>query len=127
MASLSLVFPLLDYWRQLREGTRDGIISGLVVAIVLGAATVFHKSLLSGLRRLLGGNASPPPLQTSPQEFTFKFEGVQPAQSPPPVPVAPPTAPTPDIPRPPIAGFVARRDKDGYDIVERLKVELAPE
>jgi tetratricopeptide (TPR) repeat protein len=30
------------------------------------------------------------------------------------------------IPRPPVVGFVARRDDDGRDIVERLKEELAP-
>jgi tetratricopeptide (TPR) repeat protein len=30
------------------------------------------------------------------------------------------------IPRPPIVGFVARRDTQGRDIVERLKEELAP-
>ncbi len=30
------------------------------------------------------------------------------------------------IPRPPSFGFVARRDAEGRDIVERLKVELAP-
>ena len=31
------------------------------------------------------------------------------------------------IPRPPVVGFVARRDKQGRDIVERLKEELAPQ
>lgn len=31
------------------------------------------------------------------------------------------------IPRPPIVGFVARRDSEGRDIVERLKDELAPQ
>jgi tetratricopeptide (TPR) repeat protein len=30
------------------------------------------------------------------------------------------------IPRPPVIGFVARRDTDGRDIVERLKEKLAP-
>jgi tetratricopeptide (TPR) repeat protein len=34
---------------------------------------------------------------------------------------------SPLIPRPPIVGFVARRDSEGHDIVERLKEELAPE
>jgi len=34
---------------------------------------------------------------------------------------------SPLIPRPPIVGFVARRDSEGHDIVERLKKELAPE
>lgn len=33
----------------------------------------------------------------------------------------------PSIPRPPIIGFVARRDEQGRDIVERLKEELAPQ
>lgn len=38
-----------------------------------------------------------------------------------------PNATTPaKIPRPPIVGFVSRRDKQGRDIVERLKEELAP-
>ena len=32
----------------------------------------------------------------------------------------------PNIPRPPKVGFVARRDSDGRDIVERLKEELQP-
>jgi tetratricopeptide (TPR) repeat protein len=35
------------------------------------------------------------------------------------------TAPPP-IPRPPVIGFVARRDAQGRDIVERLREELAP-
>src|SRR2546423_795853 len=35
-------------------------------------------------------------------------------------------SPIPLIPRPPVIGFVARRDKDGHDIVELLKEELAP-
>ncbi|HEY0319744.1 MAG TPA: tetratricopeptide repeat protein [Pyrinomonadaceae bacterium] len=32
----------------------------------------------------------------------------------------------PELPRPPRVGFVARRDKDGRDIVERLREELSP-
>ena len=32
-----------------------------------------------------------------------------------------------NIPRPPVVGFVSRRDKQGRDIVERLKEELAPD
>jgi len=106
MASLSFLSPLLDYWRQLPQGTRDGIISGLVVAIVIGAATVFRKGLFGGLRRLRGSTAQ-----------SSTLPGL----------IASRTAPTPNIPRPPIAGFVARRDKDGNDILERLRVELAPE
>lgn len=33
----------------------------------------------------------------------------------------------PDIPRPPVVGFVSRRDKDGHNVVERLREELAPQ
>ena len=33
---------------------------------------------------------------------------------------------SPLIPRPPVVGFVARRDGEGRDIIERLKEELAP-
>jgi len=33
----------------------------------------------------------------------------------------------PDIPRPPKVGFVSRRDKEGRDIVDRLREELAPQ
>jgi tetratricopeptide (TPR) repeat protein len=32
----------------------------------------------------------------------------------------------PDIPRPPRVGFISRRDKDGHDILEKLRSELAP-
>ncbi|MGB7924220.1 MAG: tetratricopeptide repeat protein, partial [Pyrinomonadaceae bacterium] len=41
-------------------------------------------------------------------------------------PEAAQTATTTFIPRPPVIGFVARRDASGRDIVERLKEELAP-
>jgi len=41
-------------------------------------------------------------------------------------PSAAAAAPAP-IPRPPVVGFVARRDSEGRDIVERLKAELAPQ
>lgn len=37
------------------------------------------------------------------------------------------TALPPLIPRPPVVGFVARRDDKGRDIIERLKEELAPQ
>ena len=56
MASLSLILPLVDQWRELRDGTRDGIIAGLVVAVIVGAAAVFHKGIVSGLRRILGAS-----------------------------------------------------------------------
>ena len=37
------------------------------------------------------------------------------------------TLPPSPIPRPPVIGFVARREANGRDIVERLKEELAPQ
>jgi len=39
----------------------------------------------------------------------------------------PASVPSALIPRPPVVGFVARRDSEGRDIVQRLKEELAPE
>lgn len=125
MTSLSLISPLFDWWHQLRDGTRDGIIAGLVVAIILAVAAIFQKSLLASLRHLLG-SGSQAPFQTPP-EITVRFEGVRPVESSSQLlPAA--LIPLPShIPRPPIAGFVARRDRDGHDIVERLKHELAPE
>lgn len=41
--------------------------------------------------------------------------------------VSAPISLPPSIPRPPIVGFVARRDRDGHDIVERLRDELTPQ
>ena len=126
MASLSLVFPLLDYWRQLRDGTRDAIIGGLVVAIVLGVATVFHKALLSGLRQLIGADSQSSPPPAPPQVIVNIPAATLPRQSDQ-VVVSQPTISAPLIPKPPAVGFVARRDKDGHDIVELLKRGLSPE
>jgi tetratricopeptide (TPR) repeat protein len=41
-------------------------------------------------------------------------------------PATSPAKLSPMIPRPPVVGFVARRDTEGRDIIERLKDELAP-
>ena len=57
----------------------------------------------------------------------MKVETVPPAPQPIPVPPVTSVSPKGHIPRPPIAGFVARRDESGRDIVERLKEELTPE
>ncbi len=129
MASLSFLFPLSNYWYQLREGTRDNIIGGLVVAVLIGITAVFRKSILAVLRRLLGSNPPQTQAPPSPQELTIKVESVPPASTPPPQGVTPVATifSSPDIPRPPITGFVARRDTEGHDIVERLREELAPE
>lgn len=129
MTSLSLIFPLVDQWHQLRDGTRDAIIGGLAVAIVLGAIAVFRKALLSGLRYLLGAGAGGGSLTNrQPQELRIKVEGVPPSESPPPQAAAgQPTTSAPLIPKSPAVGFVARRDKEGHDIVELLKRDLSSE
>lgn len=46
MTSISLLSPLVDQWRQLREGTRDGIIAGVVVAVIESAVRFFPVSNL---------------------------------------------------------------------------------
>ena len=122
MTSLSLIFPLVEQWRQLRDGTRDGIIAGVVVAVVIGAATVFHKALLAGLKRLVGADVPAPPqvivnvpAPTLPPPQTDQAAASQ------------PTISAPLIPKPPGVGFVARRDLEGHDIVGLLKTELSPE
>jgi hypothetical protein len=126
MTSLSLIFPLVDQWRQLRDGTRDGISAGLVVAVVIGAATVFHKTLLLGLRRLVGADGQSPLPPAPPQIIVnVPAAALQPQTDE--VAVSQPTIPAPLIPKPPAVGFVARRDTDGHDIVELLKSDLSPE
>jgi hypothetical protein len=111
MTSLSLIFPLLDQWRQLRDGTRDGIIAGLLVAVVIGAVGLFHKSLLALLRHLLGVDVktiSPPQV----------IVNVPPVTTPPQTPQESPNQPTiPLIPKPPAVGFVARRDGEGATLL----------
>jgi hypothetical protein len=121
MTSLSLIFPLVDQWHQLRDGTRDAIIGGLVVALIVGAATVFHKTLLSGLRRLVGADGQPAPPQV--------IVNVPAAALPPQTDHAATSQPAlaPLIPKSPAVGFVARRDQDGHDIVELLRKDLSLE
>ena len=125
-----MIFPLQDYWSQLREGTRDQIVGGLILAAILALATIFRKFILRGLRSLLSVADPQPAFQAGPQPLILKVETVPPP--PPQIQAAP--APATDrpvvkshIPRPPLAGFVARRDGSGREIVERLKEELSPE
>lgn len=122
-----MIFPLQDYWSQLREGTRDQILGGLIVAAILALAAIFWKSILRGLRSVLSIADPQPALQPAPQPLVLKVETVPP---PPPIQAAPaldrPVVKS-HIPRPPLAGFVARRDESGREIVQRLKDELSPE
>lgn len=120
------MFPFQEYWSNLRDGTRDQIIGGFILAIILALVAIFRRIILSGIKRLIS-LSDPPPAQAAPQPVVVRVENVQPVP-PKPLPIAslPHPVPKSQIPRPPIAGFVARRDESGRDIVERLKDELAP-
>jgi tetratricopeptide (TPR) repeat protein len=136
--SPDLLTRLVNDWRSLSDGTRDGIKSGLAVALVLGAAGVFRNALTGLYRRIFKTNVPPvqqPQIQPQPpiqHEFTFKVDTshlippqpIEPPKAEPPK-VEPP-APAPEFLRPPAFGFVARRDEEGRDIIGRLKEELAP-
>lgn len=113
-------------WGQLWRESRPEIIGGLVVAVVGVIATAVWQFL----RRKKSLENAPAPVQAPPpppQEVRVKVETVPPGPQPPPAPLVTPAGSKGYIPRPPIAGFVARRDENGRDIVERLKEELAPE
>src|SRR5262245_32796407 len=106
---------------------------GLLLAILLGTvgvvAAVFRKAILFGVKRIFNLESAKPssqaisqPVQPPAQPVIVKFEGVpslQPVRSETTSPNVPVLRSA--IPRPPLAGFVARRDENGRDIVERLK------
>lgn len=122
-----LLSGLSDYWHQLSDGTRDNIVGGLILAAVLGLFGLllkFGKRIWNTIARLFKSESIPVNPQ---QEVKVKIEVVPTAPTLPDVPKPPQTARLPLIPRPPVFGFVARRDQEGRDIVERLKEELAPE
>lgn len=125
---LTLLSRLADYWHSLSDGTRDGIISGLVVAAVLavvGLVMKFGKRITRAISHIFKSEAPPANQQ---QEVKVKIEVAPATPIFPTLPAESVQAPrTAAIPRPPAFGFVARRDQDGRDIVERLKGELAPE
>jgi tetratricopeptide (TPR) repeat protein len=120
------MFPFQENLLQLWRESRGNVIGGVLAVIILAVAGLFWKSILKALRRLVNGPSVAAAPQVSPpaQEIHLKVEAVQatPAESP---PVIRTTSRNP-LPRPPIAGFVARRDQNGRDIVERLKEELEP-
>ena len=124
MASPILIFPFQEYWLQLTPGARDQIIGGIIVLIVGAVGGSVWRTLRR--RSTANDNAKPPSFQPTQQEVVVKIEGPPPAPSreSPPEPVVSKRS---TIPRPPIAGFVARRDENGRDLVERLKDELSPE
>ena len=123
-----------NFWNSLSQGVRDGIISTILGGVVLTAIGLAFrlsgKSIGAGLRRLLS-NASNPDQSSQPprQELIIKVEqqSLSPPQESKPQALAPDLILVPHIPRAPAVGFVARRDKDGREIVPRLKEELAPQ
>ncbi|MCI0489170.1 MAG: tetratricopeptide repeat protein [Blastocatellia bacterium] len=128
---------LWNFWNSLSQGTRGiiiGVISGVLATAIAGAFKLSGKSIGRGLKRLLlkalGANqTSQPP----PQQLVIKLETPQPLplpQEPEPPRLLEPQPErivAPALPRPPLTGFVGRRDREGRDIVERLQEELAPE
>jgi hypothetical protein len=125
---------LVNYWQSLRDGTRDGIISGLVVTVLVGIGVSFRDALIGSIKRILKREpppAQPPQTLTPPpakHELTIKVE-----QSPPIAPALPPEphtsqapAPLPEFPRQPAVAFVERSDKAGHSILAQLKDKLAP-
>jgi tetratricopeptide (TPR) repeat protein len=127
-----LIFPFEDTLSKLWNEARGDFVGGTLAAIVIAVAGVVLAVVRKrgGKRNLNDQPAAPiqhsQPVQPLPQELVLKFEGVSPSQVAPQI-SASKALPRSIIPRPPLAGFVARRDENGRDIVERLKEELLPE
>ena len=120
---------IVNDWRGLSEGTRDGIISGLAVALALGVLGVFRNALSRGLNRLFKRDS---PQSTTKHEVIIKVDTSQqtaPVQTEPsrvePPKVEPPAL-SPEFPRQPAVPFVERSDKAGHSILAQLKDKLAP-
>ena len=110
--------------------------SGLAVVIIGAIAVVFRTSIGALYRRVFKSKRvisapenhqpQPPPQPPQPVIIEVRTPTAPPAEPVIPVEVAAPPAPPSRIPHAPTIGFVARRDAEGGDIVERLKAELAP-
>ena len=136
---------LWNWWNSLTPAEHNGLILGLIGTVVGGLVlsifTSFWKLIgkvilgtLKLIQRLL--NRIWPPASTEKPTLQAVRTELEPAT---PLPVAPAATDTSSehedvtshetaslIPRPPVVGFVSRRDEQGRDIVERLKEELAP-
>lgn len=115
------------WWDSLTPDSKNFIVStasGVAVLIIGGIAYFFRRSI---------GRLFTPDIPPSPPPQPIVIE----VKTPPALPPTPPEtaestkaevhALTPQIPRPPAVGFVARRDTDGREILVCLKEELAPE
>jgi hypothetical protein len=122
------------YWNSLSPQDRTGIIIGVAVTVLGGIILAVLGSLgklsLAGLKHLFG-KSSPVQLPPHPQPITIKFE---PSQLISPVPSSQEAlaekkkpAAFPEIPRTSAVEFVARRDREGRDILTLLKEKLAPQ
>ncbi|MBI3245848.1 MAG: tetratricopeptide repeat protein [Deltaproteobacteria bacterium] len=113
------------WWEQLSQGVRDSIIAGFIVAPILGVLGIFRK----GIVRLFSRPSVPQPPPPLPP-IIIKIENPPPS-APPALPAAAPPVdtpvPAPAVPRSrAVAGFVARYDRDGKDVVAWLKEQLTP-
>ncbi len=130
---------LRAWWDNLTPDKKDFYSdtgSGLVVIIIGAIAVGFRASIGALYRRVFKskrGNSAPetqPPAPPTPQPIIIEVRTptappAEPAEPAKPVEVSPP-APSPRFPRPPKTGFVARRDTEGREILERLIKGLAP-
>lgn len=123
------------YWNSLSPQDRTGIIIGVAVTvlggIILAALGSLGKLSLTGFKHLFGKSSPVQPLPPPPQPITIKLE---PSQLVSPVQLSQEVlaekkkpAAFPEIPRTPAVGFVARRDREGRDILTQLKEKLAPQ
>lgn len=122
MASPAVMFALPD-WSQIWRESRGEIIGGIVVAIILGLAAIIWRAIRRGARDVADPQSSP--IQAARPDVVVNPEDIRPPEQQKSIVVS--AAPKSSIPRPPITGFVARRDESGRDIVERLKTELSPD
>src|SRR5467141_2673225 len=119
---------LWNYWYSLSLGLREAIVAGTVSTVaagfILGALKLSGFSIRVLCRRIFQTQPQPPAL---PHVIVNIPAAALPPQTDQQGADGKPTVLAPLIPKSPAVGFVARRDKDGHDIVELLKKELAPE
>lgn len=123
---------LLAWWNSLSPGDHRNlilsIVTSLFAACVLSFWTSFRNAILTWTKSLF--IKVPPPVQTPPQSVIINVGPPQstPLSHPPQPSLPDPPSPRPVIPRSPaVVGFVARSDREGYDIVTRLKEYLSPQ